>query len=574
MNWVRMHSLIANWPGGGGPPTFDISADENGSVVVELAWDPQALMAPASYLDPLRYYSTDVDFNATVKNADGTSRSISIPAQTIQLSGNRVTWSIPASLWDAYVQETLKTINTPPTSTFSRNIYYRVRATPPGGSSALIWPANAALTGAHSAAAPHIGILPISATPSSQVVPDMPAVQGMGGIPIVAPNLWSDALLWLWRNLPEADVNRQALVAIFAHDAFLNASLGTRTAMLNLWLWAGPTARPKLPRLLDRNAVVGSNLTQPIISKMALRGGKTLAELLADLLRITPHQDLLGVLSKEQLLDDVITEILDPNGQVNQGAAGTCSPTSIQTLLITVNPAEYARLQVGLLSSSGSVALANGDTVSVPPAIYQAARYASGISGQAFLVRTNSELAFQAAILKYGQGSRFPALTGTPQNVNAIFQATINGGFTVDETKHALDGIFNVNFTSHYIPSAAAQATIQAAQPGIKDGFLTDLPGRQQQMILSVFWGAPYGAPPNGGGHVVLALRRDQGASRVFYKNPQYPGSHPPSWIIQGANGANPPRRWEDPTQALESIGETDLVTWIKGYWAPDTAII
>jgi hypothetical protein len=55
MNWVRMHSLIANWPGGGGPPTFDISADENGSVVVELAWDPQALMAPASYLDPLRY---------------------------------------------------------------------------------------------------------------------------------------------------------------------------------------------------------------------------------------------------------------------------------------------------------------------------------------------------------------------------------------------------------------------------------------------------------------------------------------------------------------------------------------
>ena len=73
---------------------------------------------------------------------------------------------------------------------------------------------------------------------------------------------------------------------------------------------------------------------------------------------------------------------------------------------------------------------------------------------------------------------------------------------------------------------------------------------------------------------MVLALRRDQGASRVFYKNPQYPGSHPPSWIIQGANGANPPRRWEDPTQALESIGETDLVTWIKGYWAPDTAII
>jgi hypothetical protein len=307
---------------------------------------------------------------------------------------------------------------------------------------------------------------------------------------------------------------------------------------------------------------------------MALRGGKTLVANLLDLLSITPHPDLLGVRTNEQLVEDVITEILDPNGQVNQGLAGTCSPTSIQTLLITVNPAEYARLQVGLLSSTASAVLANGSTVTVPPTIFQAPLYLPHGGNTGFVARTDSELAFQAAILRYGQGTRFPALTGTPQANAKAFLAVINGGLNSQETKRALDGIFNVNFTTRYIPQSGLLADI-AAQPGIRTNFLTDLPGRQQQMILAVYWGAPYGNPsPPGGGHAVMAVRRDQPSGRVFYKNPQYAGSAPVPGIAQGATGTNPPRRWEDPTQALESISEADLTTWIKGYWVPDTAII
>src|ERR1051325_3494002 len=103
MQWAPIHPMLHNWPGGGPPPTFDISADENGSAVVELAWDPQALSAPSSGYAPLRYYNSGSAANITYKTDAGADQSISVPAQNIQLTGNRVTWAIPQMLWDAYV---------------------------------------------------------------------------------------------------------------------------------------------------------------------------------------------------------------------------------------------------------------------------------------------------------------------------------------------------------------------------------------------------------------------------------------------------------------------------------------
>jgi hypothetical protein len=579
MSWVRIHPLVANWPGGAdSPPVFDISSDENGTAVVELAFDPQTLLAPASYVNPLRYYGSDVPFDAKTVDDNGSSRAVSLPAQTITLDGNRATWTIPAALWAAYVQESLKRLGSATATTFSGNLYYRVRVTPPGASRATVWPDDAQLTGPFSAAAPHIAILPMSATPSSQVVPDAAAVQAMGGLPVV-PRLWGDMLGWFWRFLPEQDPARRSLVAVFAHQAFREADLATRADMLKLWLFAGPSARLRLPELLGRNAVTGSNLVQPVITKRDLRGGRTLAERLLDLLWITPHPDLLVRTAtgtpplnvKESLLNDVIREILDPNGQVNQGAAGTCAPTSVQTLLLTVNPAEYTRLQAGLLSASGRAVLADGSAVSVPPAIFQAARYASGINGHAFLFRTNAELAFQATILRHAQGSRFPAFTGSAENVNKIFQATIDGGLSKDEIKRALDGVFGVSFTTHSCAWPTQPGSAAAAdQRALRDRLLADLPARQQQLVLGTAWGQP----PNHGGHAVLCVRRDQPTGRVFFKNPQYPGSAPPSGLVRGAATTGPPRRYEDPSQALESMTEDHLASWIFAYWTPDAALI
>src|SRR5204863_4012716 len=134
-----------------------------------------------------------------------------------------------------------------------------------------------------------------------------------------------------------------------------------RAALLKLWLFAGPAARARLPQLLDRTVVAGNGQLQPVVDKVDLRGGKSLVDNLLDLLTVAPHPDLVTVLTKEQLVDDVITEILDPNGQIDEAVGGTCSPTAVQALLIAANPAEYARLQVGFLGAGGTATLAGGD---------------------------------------------------------------------------------------------------------------------------------------------------------------------------------------------------------------------
>jgi hypothetical protein len=393
--------------------------------------------------------------------------------------------------------------------------------------------------------------------------------------PNLFPTYYADILRRHWRQLPETDPARRALVEVFAHETFRAAPVKTRADILMLWVLAGRTSRQRLPRLLGRRAQNGSGVTVPIIEKTSTQG-RTLAQELLRLSAITPHPDLLGVTTTEQLLDDVITEILDPNGQVNQGAAGQCVPTSIQTMLITVNPAEYARLQVGLLSKDGRTTAAGGQTLDVPAAVFQAARYITNVGGNAFLVRTNSELGFQCAVLKYAQGSRFPALTGTPDNLNQIFQQTITAGLFSAETERALEALFDVGFTVHEVPWPAqpSSATWTVRQAAVRLEFLRQLQGSQPH-LLWMYWSAAYASPsPPGGLHSVLGIRRDNGGARVFFKNPHYPGSSPIPGMANGGSAPNPPRRYEDVTQSLESIAESDLSRWITACFVPDRALI
>jgi hypothetical protein len=587
MTWVRIQPFLTNWPGGGEPPVFEINSDENGTAVVELAWDPQALCAPATYPDPLRYYSTGHSLSASVPRASGGGTlSVSVPVQTIQLAGGRAVWTIPAALWAGYVEESLKTLGSPPATTFSGNLYYRVRLTPPGGATATVWPPDAVLTSGTALAAPHIGVLRLSASTQSQVMPDDAAVTALGGIPGF-PALWANVLRGIWRTSPETDPLRMSLAAVFAHPAFKSAAPATRTDLLRLWLFAG-RSREKIPQLLSRQVVTGSNVVTPVIEKTAYKGGKKLVPQLLDLLTVAPHPDL-GVVTKEQLLDDVITEILDPNGQVNQGGAGLCVPTSIQAYLIAANPAEYARLQVGWLSRTGAAELANGSTATVPPGIFQIARYSQSLTLPAggtftpnntgFLFRTYSEMAFQGAVMSYGQGAAFPVSNGTEAALQNIFVTVYKGGLGSTDTKRAMDGLFGVNFTLSAIGWPPGPG-LAATQVSIRDAFLAKLTAAQQPVLFTMYWGKPPTTPvPTGvapasffGTHAVVATRREGG--KVFFKNPQYAGSNPAPSAVAGGNNTNPPRHYEDPRSSLESITEPDLAAWIYWYLAPDTAII
>jgi hypothetical protein len=550
-NWVRIRSELYNWTMSNDPPIFEITSNENGDAVIELAWDPQALLAPSDSYVPLRYYSTDKRLNVSITRDNGTPMPIDIPEQVIRLVNNRFRWTMPQALWDGYREEMIKGMRTPPKSPMTRNLYYRVRFTATGATSALVWPPDSSFQ--DNPLAQRMGIIALNKAPTTQVAPDQQAIDAMDPT-------YGKLLKWLWEHLPESEPDRAALVKLFSHRFFTNeVEASVRGKILTLWLFAGPKSRQRMSDLLDMRFKNPADVEITILKQPDLKDKNLLVDHLLQMRVIVPHPDLQGVTVGEQLVDDVITELLDPNGQVNQGQASTCGSSALQALLINVNASEYARLMKGLLSSTGEVTLANGDKLEAPPGIYQVARYA-GVQGNPFFVRTNSELAFQSSVIKYAKGTAFPsydasAAPDAPNGINTVFQATLKQGLTAAEMEKALKGLFGRNFTT---------ATAAAPTAELRNSFLQAMAGSKEPLMLIVHWKAPANDAAKTALHSVVALRSEGG--RVFFKNPQYAGSNPPTGAEVNSTTTNPPRRYDDPTQTLESMGDNDLSQWIRWF--------
>ena len=211
---------------------------------MELAWDPQALLAPATYPDPLRYVTNGLDLNVTLVSVDGSGHPLSIPAAPVAVSGTATRWAIPSALWKAYGDEARKAAANPASTTFSRNLYYRVRLVPPGGSTGVVWPSEDVLNGENASSAPRIGILVGRAEPPGGSLPDAGAVAAAGGT-AAAPTAWAENMVtWRWQSLPQTDPHRQALQAIFTHPAFTSREVAARGQILKLWLLAGRLPDP------------------------------------------------------------------------------------------------------------------------------------------------------------------------------------------------------------------------------------------------------------------------------------------------------------------------------------------
>lgn len=549
--WVVIRSTFYNWTEGDTPPSFEIFANENGRAIVELAYGSRDIpTAPErDPANPLRYYHTGERLeNIQITNADGSSRTLNLDAQNIMLTGNRATWTMPQELWDCYREELRKSRMTPPQSQMGAMLYYRVRFEPTGGTSAILWPGDDSFN-----ASPlnnRMNIIAIGRSPRSQVPSDSAAVDAM-------PR-HRDRLLEVWNDLPESDSDRQSLERIFTHRFFTNhVETDIRGKILTLWVDAGP-ARQRLFTMLDR-MFTSSAGEMTVLKQPCIRNNIKMIDHLLEMVTIVPHPDMGSVRVAEQMIDDVLHEVLDPNGQVNQGAANTCATSGIQTMLINANASEYVRLQRGLLSSEGQVTLANGDEVSVPAGIFQVARYA-GNQASSFLVRTNAELAFQATMLKYAKGSNFPdydpsAPADSPSGINTVFQATMRTGLTFDEIKRLLDGLFNATFSK----------TVEATpSDSLRNSFVGDMQAASEPLLTVLTWSNPPGQPDSAL-HAVLSMRHEAG--RTFFKNPQYAGSSPPTGYQPNGSAENPPRRTDDPTQAMESMGDDDLSDWMRGYY-------
>lgn len=549
--WVRVRSTLYNWTEGDTPPSFEVISNENGRAVIELAWGSSDIPTPPA-LDPaapLRYYNTGEALDVTVTKADGSSMPVQVPEQDIRLTGNRATWTMPQVLWDGYREELRKARQSPPQSQMRQMLYYRVRFEPTGAASAVIWPDDSSFN-----ASPlnnRMNIIALSSNPITQVAPDRQAVEAM-------PRHASE-LDWMWRNLPEDNADRLSLANLFSHRFFTNQmETEIRGKLLTLWVEAGP-ARQRLHTLLDRQFRTASGLEMTVFKQPCIREQIMLIDHLLELVSVIPHPDIAGVRVAEHLLDDVLQEIMDPNGQMNQGQASTCAPTGIQTLLINVNAAEYARLMRGLLSVAGQATLANDDVVTPPPGIFRAALYA-GAQSSGFYVRTNCELAFQSTVLKYARGGDFPrydpdAPPNDPRGINTVFQATIARGLTFDQIETALEGLFGTTFNR-----------AQAAQPtaALRNQFVDAIVAAHDPLLTVLHWGAATSTQPRGL-HAVVSLRHESG--RLMFKNPQYAGSGAPATMQPNSTRDDPPRRLDDPSQALESMGDDDLAGWLRAYY-------
>jgi len=550
--WVRIRSALYNWTEGDRPPTFEVFSNENGRAIIELAFGSTDIPTaperdPAA---PLRYYNTAETLTAlSITNANGSTRTLNLTEQQIILTGNHASWTMPQALWDAYREELKKSRLSPSQSQMAQMLYYRVRFEPTGGTSAILWPEDASFN-----ASPlnnRMNIIALRSDPLTQVMPDRPAILAMPS--------HAAQLEWLWQHLPESDPDRASLVSIFSHRFFTNhVETEIRGKVLSLWVQAGP-ARQRLFTLLDRMFTTATGLEMTVLKQPCIKDNIMLIDHLLELVDIDPHPDIAGVRVAEHMVDDVLQEILDPNGQVNQGRASTCAPTAIMTMLLLSNAAEFVRLQRGFLSVGQQATLANGDVVNPPPGIFRAALYA-GDQSSPFYVRTNSELAFQATILKYAKGRSFPrynpdAPPNSARGINTVFQATIGRGLSFAEIKTTLDGLFNSNFTKN-----------EAAQPtaALRNSFVTDIQASSAPLLTVLHWQKPH-TDPNTGLHAVVSMRHE--ASRTFFKNPQYSGSHPPAAMVANGTAQNPPRRTDDPTQTLESMGDDDLSNWVRAYY-------
>ncbi|MFY0569898.1 hypothetical protein ACN28E_39550 [Archangium lansingense] len=112
-----------------------------------------------------------------------------------------------------------------------------------------------------------------------------------------------------------------------------------------------PVAALSLQKLLFEGKLPGEE---------ALVGGGTLLEQLAT--AADPNTPMVEGLDRGAFLCDLVQELATPSA-INQGSVGTCAPTTIAIDLAMQNPAEYARIALGLASPSGEVELAGGQTL-------------------------------------------------------------------------------------------------------------------------------------------------------------------------------------------------------------------
>jgi hypothetical protein len=314
-----------------------------------------------------------------------------------------------------------------------------------------------------------------------------------------------------------------------------------------------------MEKLLDMRVAVGSRsdgsqMTEPALFYRDERNeGTTLDHLLATW---NIRLDKRIPLAMSEVIFEVMQELVDPPGQINQGAAGTCMATSVQTYTVIRNPAEYARWCRYILdkNSNHRVRLANGDWMRSNPEAFDTATWQSTAAGSSgnFLQaigRTYSERGIQAAVMDYAN-FRETYNPETDQFRNWLGQVS-NAGLWEFELSRALEAIFDQPWVCEF-----SGGNVDNINPNAANTLMDYFRQGGLPCVVTMTWGT--------GSHAVLGMRVEN--DRLIFKNPQYRGSLPFTGYADGVNLNNPTRRIHDVSRAEESMSLADLRAVIFGF--------
>ncbi len=529
MRWVRVHAHFDVWAANGPAPTFCITSDDDGVAFLEIAKRPELLFRPVS--DPSD--SWNVFFSATGSN-DGTVAATEIP-----ITRGRADYTLPDGVW-----RNMRRVADGPREG-DRLLYYRVKARPRGVTRG--W-ASHSDTDIQNGNAPFIEVVPLSGDLSQSPIEDSAALERLD----LFSRLWLSVI-----QLLGDDPDRQALQRLLAHPTYREqSSPTTRAKVLKLFVICGSRGRQLFPRLLDLRVQTGSNITEPAIFYRDEANEGTMLDHLVNLWDIQLDRRIPIALS--EVIYEVMNEAVDPPGQLNQGAAGTCAATSVQTYVALRNPAEYARWCRYILDrrSRHRVRLANGDHMRANPEAFDVATWRNVLGGQLsgnwqmILGRTYSERGIQAALMDYGN-YRMRYDPERDRFVNWLGQVSSSGLWEF-EISRVIEAVFNEPWKFDF-----GGGTLNSApNSNAADNLITHFQGGGLPVIITMLWGTA--------AHAVLGLRIEN--NRVIFRNPQYRGNFPTPGLANGTTLNQPTRQVHNVSRAEESMDRAGLRAALRGF--------
>lgn len=270
------------------------------------------------------------------------------------------------------------------------------------------------------------------------------------------------------RGWTEADVKRA--LGFVGGGKFDKLSARQKAQFIEL-LNAYPTEGTRIPREI-RELFNNGKLFQKDFK------GTTMLDSLAKL----SNQELGEGLNRQQVLQELVERINKPE-KISQRNRGTCTVTSLEYVLASKHPAEFARIISGLMSEEGSVELADGSDLDRD----------GGCLHEDGSNRASIDRVFQASLMEYSNGMLTNYDNADDQNERlGIFDK--GSGLAAGDLDDGMDAVLGRDYQVERYDDKSRAGTIKRLQRAVNDG---------HQVLIAMRWSTD---PEGKHGYHQLAL--------------------------------------------------------------------